>query len=313
MSLNELLGLIMRLICLSVACIFLGSFAGCSQPETHGPKLVAQSQKSEGRRNPGDEKLSERANREAAQRKSQITSEIETLQNHDWAGSYYKGDGLGENVSLMLSPTNGYLFEWHGCMGLYDRNYGSIKQQNDRLQLTFTFPNTQRGFQGIAEQFVLVSWGTRIYLIPQDDLVGFCNDINSGAEPRKRVHGNYQLREGDESKVVAGHPEIPEKFKPYLLDQPIEAKIVEIRNVTTRPSIADWNFKDTEVIIDSGTNAGILKGMELYVVVPNEIVESVVIRDVEDIKSIGVMTQIDDNARVIKTGWKLSTRPSWNN
>jgi len=303
----------MRLIFLSVAFLCLGSFVGCSKPKPNGSSLVAQSEETQTQENAANEKLSERANREATKLKSQISSEIEALRNHDWAGSYYKGDGLGENVSLLLSPTNGYLFEWHGCMGLYDRNYGNIKLQKNRLQLSFTFPNTRQGFQGIAEEFVPVSWGNRTYLIPSDDIVGFCNDVNSGGEPRRRVHGSYLLRDGDESKLVTGHPEIPLKFKPYLLDQPIEAVISEIESVTTRPNICDWNFKDTEVIIDSGTSDGVLPGMELYVVAPNEIVESVIIRSVEDSKSIGLMTQIDDDATVIKTGWKLSTRPRWNN
>ncbi|TWU51424.1 hypothetical protein [Rubripirellula reticaptiva] len=302
----------MRLIALSLTCCFLGLLVGCSKPQPNGLRSVSSLEDASGQEDAANEKLSEQAGRNAAKLKSLITKEIESLGNHAWAGSYYMGDGLGENVSLVISPTNGYVFEWHGCMGLYDRNFGKIKRQNDRLQLSFTFPNNQQGFQGIAGEFTPVSWANRTYLIPSNDLVGFCNDINSGAEPRKQVHGNYLLRDGDESSLVTGHPEIPVKFKPYLLDQPIEAAIIEIGDVTTRPSVCDWNFKDTEVIIDSGTNAGVLQGMELYVVAPNDVVESVIIRSVENNKSIGVMTQIDDDETAIKAGWKLSTRPRWN-
>lgn len=148
------------------------------------------------------DKLSDEAQTNAAELAPRITTELKTLQDHPWAGLYYEGDGRGENVSLMLAPTTGYLFEWHGCMGLYDRNFGRVAVKKGNLHLSFTFPNVREGFQGIADEFVPVSWGKRMYLIPADDMVGFCNDVNSGAEPRTRVYGKYLLREDDDNLPI---------------------------------------------------------------------------------------------------------------
>ena len=86
---------------------------------------------------------------------------------------------------LDLAPKSGYVFEWHGCMGLYDRNYGAVTWTKDRLRLSFTLPNKREGFQGIDEKFIPVAWGDRKYLIPASDIVGFCNEVNAGDEPRK--------------------------------------------------------------------------------------------------------------------------------
>ena len=110
----------MRLTSLLLACVCIGSLVGCPNSQPNTSTSIPLSDENPVEDNDVNEKLSERVNRLAVKLTSDISKEIETVGQHDWAGSYYKGDGLGENVSLILSPKNGYLFEWHGCMGLYD-------------------------------------------------------------------------------------------------------------------------------------------------------------------------------------------------
>jgi hypothetical protein len=57
----------------------------------------------------------------ANSKRQSILEEIRKLQDHEWAGEYYTGDGLGANISLAIAPKSGYVFEWDGCMGLYDK------------------------------------------------------------------------------------------------------------------------------------------------------------------------------------------------
>ena len=298
----------MRLVLLSTVLCCIVLHHGCSNPQG-AAEPPNSSQTLEG---DVDEKLSDAANAQAASLRSQISTELEGLPKHAWAGSYYQGDGLGENVSLILAPKNGYVFEWHGCLGLYDRNYGNVTANHETIKLSFTFPNMRQGFQGIADEFLSISWGDRKYLIPKNDVIGFCNDVNSGDEPRKRVHGRFLLRDGDESIAVNGFPELPDKYNAYLLKRPIEAQIVKIGAITTRPSVCDWNFIDTEIVLNVGTNGGILPGMELHVVEPDDVVQTIEITTVAKSQCTGVMTQMDDEDEQIKTGWRLSTRPRWN-
>jgi hypothetical protein len=244
----------------------------------------------------------------AAQAKREaILAEIKTLGDHEWAGEYYSGDGLGVNISLEIAPGSGYLFEWHGCLGLYDRNYGPVAETDNLIHLSFTFENKRKGFRGIAPDFVAVAWGARRYLIPADDLIGFCNNVNEGREPRMGRYGFYLLRRGDEEKEVAGFPHVPDEFRSYLLDEPIEATITAIGAFTTRPSVCEWNFKDTPVSLDAGSNKGLRPGMELVVIEPSHTVESVRLTSVEADRSEGVMTQTDDE-KGPKAGWRLSTQ-----
>ncbi len=258
-----------------------------------------------------DAKYTDAAEKTAMQLQDHIQTAAKTLTNHPWAGEYYCGDGLGVNVSLLLAPGAGYVFEWHGCLGLYDRNYGKVTETNGRIRLSFTFKNERKGFQGIAEEFIPVPWGERHYLIPADDIVGFCNKVNEGTEPRDAGHGFYLLREGDEKHVASGFPMVPEEYRPYLLAAPIAAEIVNVNSVTTRPSVCEWRFKETTVTLDAGKDKGLRKGMKLHVVKPANLVESVLVTTVADSTSEAVMTQVGEKEPGPKKGWQLSTRCPW--
>src|ERR1041385_1527261 len=64
------------------------------------------------------------ATQAAEKREAAAGAEPASLKNHDWAGTYYHGDGLGFNLTLKLSPGEGAVFRWRGCLGLYDQDHG---------------------------------------------------------------------------------------------------------------------------------------------------------------------------------------------
>src|SRR5687767_13739491 len=61
-----------------------------------------------------------------AARERAFRDELTAFQEHPWAGEYYYGDGLGVNVRLLLTPQSGFVFQWRGCLGVYDRNHGAV-------------------------------------------------------------------------------------------------------------------------------------------------------------------------------------------
>ena len=258
-----------------------------------------------------NDKFSENAAATANTLRERILAEIKQLGDHDWAGEYYEGDGLGVNISLAVAPKAGYVFEWHGCVGVYDRNYGSLAWANDRIRLSFTFDGKTQGVQEMAPEFTPVRWGKRRYLIPANDLVGFCNKINAGEEPRADVHGSYLLRRGDEGAEISGFPNVPKEYRPYLLDRPISARILSVGKYVTRPSSGEWKFKDTPVALSFGSAKGLRVGMELYVTEPRNVVESVWVTRVEVDRSEAIMTQIEEKQPGPERGWQLSTQAPW--
>src|SRR5262249_4127462 len=69
-------------------------------------------------------------------RRAEIKRELAHLQGAAWAGDYYYGDGLGYRFNLMLAPRSGYVYTWHGCLGLYDVDYGTVSWGKGIVKLT---------------------------------------------------------------------------------------------------------------------------------------------------------------------------------
>jgi len=256
-------------------------------------------------RNP---KLSNEAVARVKELNATIDDEAKGLGAEHWAGRYYHGDGLGVNVTVAMAPKGGFTFEWRACIRVYDRNYGSVTERGHSLVLSPVLPNEQEGFKGTPTEFIPVKWGERRYLIPADDVVGFCNQINSGREPRQYAHGFYLMRSGDEKKAVSGGPEFPPGVEQSLLNAPITAKIIEVGAVTSRDSRANWKFYDTKVTLDVGSKQGVVTGMTFHVISPQNVFETARITSVEENKSIATITQMGEKRSIPGVNWKLSTR-----
>ena len=161
-----------------------------------------------------------------------IQTEIEFLFDHDWAGAYFLGDGLS-NISFLAAPESGYVFINSADIGLRAEFYGAVSESNGRINLSVKdrkyFENSMKMYQGVSEELIPVTWGLRRYLIPADKIIDFCNAVNEGDEPRTSVFGNFLLRRGDEKLQVRGLPDIPEEFRNYLQEKPVNAEIIAVK------------------------------------------------------------------------------------
>lgn len=166
------------------------------------------------------------------------------------AGDYYFGDGLGVNCTLKLTAAGKFSFQWRGCLGIYDENQGAFAVSNGVLKITPKKSNVREGFRGTPTDFFPISWGSRLYLVPTNDIVKFCSDVNQGLEPRRGAWGLYYLRRDDRDKAVSGLPAVPELWANYLLDQPVKGTITGL-------------IGKQEAWLDRGTEHGLLEGMIL--------------------------------------------------
>jgi hypothetical protein len=214
-----------------------------------------------------DDNLSAGSQAEADVRAGRIKEELAHLKGHEWPGEYYRGDGLGVNVSLVIAPGAGFVFRWSGCLGLYDLNYGGIAVTGGRIKLSFEHPNRPDGAMGIDPELIPVLWGERHYLVGSAEMKEFANAVNSGIEPRNGLHGLFLLRRGDEKKAATGDPLIPAEYRGLLLTVPITARISRIGE--SQLAKAEWcpsgQFRTTPVTLDAGTEKGVQEGMEFYV------------------------------------------------
>jgi hypothetical protein len=257
-----------------------------------------------------DVKRSPEAVRAVEAKRAEIKKELSGLRKHPWAGEYYYGDGLGVNVSLTLAPQSGFIFQWRGCLGLYDQNYGQIAEKDGRIRLRCSFENRRQGCQGIAEEFLAVPWGDRRYLIPPDRIIAFCNAVNSGTEPRQGLRGFFLLRRDGAQKKVTGFPEVPAKFEKYLLRSPIVGRIASVgRERVEKPGTDGWKRRIIPVTLDRGEADGVLPGMEFHLPRVGIVLSSVQITRVDQRTSEGEFLQDAGFGKVMPAaGWTVTTR-----
>jgi len=179
-----------------------------------------------------------------------VAAELELIPFNDVVGDYYFGDGTGVNCNLTLGGRGEFTFAWHGCLGTYDTNNGSAGIRNGVLHLTPKKPNRRDGFRGTPTDFFPVRWGDRMYLVPTNEMVAFCSEVNQGGEPRSGNWGGYYLRQKDWDLAVTGRPAVAEPWTKFFLSQPVKGEIAQLIN-------------EQEAWLNRGMNDGLLEGMIL--------------------------------------------------
>jgi hypothetical protein len=165
-----------------------------------------------------------------------------------WAGTYYRGDGLGLNWLLELSPWGRYHFTWDTCQGTFKNLRGVLHWEDDVLKVggDDLLPARSRWSGGILGRgasttrdaglsaldrlreilseppwhppgMVPVRWGQRRYLVLKSEGLEFCNLVSRGLEPRTIAHGEVLLAVGDWNLPAPGLPEVPLAWTKYLL------------------------------------------------------------------------------------------------
>jgi hypothetical protein len=253
-----------------------------------------------------EERFTSAANEAVEARRQAIVDELAGPGAPGWAGEYCGDD------RLLVAPKAGFLFERLSDIGPFDQNFGDVAVADGRLHLSFTFDNCREGLRGFPAELIPVRWGERQYLLPADDLMRFCNAINSGAEPRQATWGRCLLRRGDEALSVSGWPDLPAEGRDALLRQPVQATVVEVGPMTSRPSRGNFFFHDTPLRLDAGRAEGLRVGMGLFVIDPESVSENVRIVSVDEHRAVGILTRDWDPILFRpQAGWRVSTRPSW--
>ena len=255
-------------------------------------------------------------------KRRQINREIARSNDHPWAGEYQVA-GIDSSTELTLAPENGYVLRrFHGPSELCYL-HGTVSWDGKIIRLSTPDVPSRHPLE-----YYPVRWGERRYLIPINSIIEFCIDVNTRSEPRRDVIGGFLLRSGDVKREARGKPEVPEEFKAYLLDKPVDATIISMPiSVSTEETqefsrrrgreitIEGRTFRDREIItvvLDKGREGGLLPGMRLFAEERGEIYgySSVVLTNVDETQSEGVISFFfpDEPPHV---GKRFSTYPEW--
>jgi hypothetical protein len=173
------------------------------------------------------------------------------------AGEYFLGDGRGVNKSLVLSSDGRVLVTWSADDGGRSEANGRAEVTGQQLVIHGSSSQSTRVIRSADCRFTFVRWGKRVYLIPGDRMLSFCNAINLGLEPRADMHGQFFLRvtrgQGRRAPVPAeGVPGLPVAWEHVLLKEPLHGVVTGV-------------VREGVVTINLGSKDGIRVGMELWV------------------------------------------------
>jgi len=116
-----------------------------------------------------------------------------------FAGAYYRGDGLGYNVTLVLKEDGRYEAWWDGCLGRYGTAKGNWALKSAKLILT---PSEEIEMMKEHLRVLLVrKYDGRFELLPEED------DRQMNSEEEKRA---FSFTKREEKAAESPEPTRPE-------------------------------------------------------------------------------------------------------
>lgn len=211
------------------------------------------------------------------------------------AGEYSYGNGFDLNCTLVLSPDGRFVYKRCDCEVVVEEVVGRAALKDGELVLEAEVPRKSwpSGMHGVM---IPVTWGQRLYLLPQDDFLGFSNQVNRGVEPISTGSmGRYFLREGDWDRPADGKPSLPHEWQQRLLEHPVRG------TMTGKDPAGRW-------MINLGKKHGVYDGMELSAWAP-DLRQFVTINVVETgAESSAVSVERTQSRNQQLTGWIVYSR-----
>jgi hypothetical protein len=165
------------------------------------------------------------------------------------AGSYKESSGL-ESVSTLLIRRTNEEFRFQYDMKTDDGgNFaaaGPARFVGDRVELVMETLEQNRDFDIDGRHYAIkdILKGTvfkidnRIYLILENQLDRFCNEVNLGMEPQTTDGGYFSRDLGNEGPAAAT-PELPPHVEKMILAKPLVGEVLSVEDGRARISLGE--------------------------------------------------------------------------
>lgn len=87
----------------------------------------------------------------------------------DLPGTYYSGDGMGRNVTVVLNGDGTFTSDWQGCLGAYGQARGTWLLEGD--QVLFSPANEQEMLTGYLRQATTIRHAGQLGFARAEDVV----------------------------------------------------------------------------------------------------------------------------------------------
>lgn len=249
-----------------------------------------------------------RIQEEAEAKIARIKAEVAKFKNHPWAGEY----SGGMRGYLAISPNLGAAVMSGPCIVMYGTR--SSVHQNEKGWLEFSpDKNKKFAFRAFDGALVPVHWGSRRYLIPEQELQRFTADINLGEEPSNVSDsraGMHYLSMGDEDKPVSGLPDLPAEYLKKIRSVAVDANISALKLLKNYPRDHSCG-REYRVTLDKGSADGLAVGDTLRLTNSSESYKRIELIEVRIQSAIAeVFVDADsctDRSKSPNKSWKYTT------
>lgn len=241
-----------------------------------------------------DEPISDELYSTVETRAALIRNELATTKDIDWAGTYFQGDH--HPTILTLSPENGFLVtaSLHTFSPSWV-NFGKVVFEEDRVRLFPDLGEKEKSSHVLPSEFILIRWGDVRFLVPEPELKLFAYDVNSRSP---HLFSDYFAKRFDEEPK--GLPVLPPPYARFL-------------SMKTLAVTAISQERDDVVVVNAGSNKGVIEGMSFYLVGRRSVWMMIRVKKVLgdraecQIYSRGT-SLADQNLLNVKKGWKFVSR-----
>ncbi len=232
--------------------------------------------------------------------REQLKKELAHGEHQPWEGEFLRG---AYEVEFLHLSNGRYTRDGHRYAG----DMGAYTVKDSVIALRSLSPSEGRE---LDTDLVVVPWGKRIYLVESHWMIHFCNQVNSGDEPRNGYRGLSFLKEGGWDLEVDGQPSIPLEFQGYLLTSPVTASIRSFGEerkavpIVGRPR----TFDGMMAILDCLRSKELKPGMELFSAKVEGITIAHVLNVSDDAVDVLLEKQFDNEQRSPAVGSEFSSR-----
>lgn len=142
---------------------------------------------------------------------------------------FLRGQGCLWSESLVLTANGTFERNFRGCEG-GSYSSGAVDRSATRIVLHDPRASDMPSADGVRalDPLLVVDWGERRYLVPEEMALDFCNAVNNRREPRAaELDGYFFIRQGDPLLPTTGRPALPQEWSRLVLDHVVESTTSE--------------------------------------------------------------------------------------
>jgi hypothetical protein len=184
-----------------------------------------------------------------------------------WAGAYdVGGRSLYPSPDLTITLRDGMTYRFASCTWQgTPQHFPIVRASENRIEVDLG--GDASDLPGLSRAYVYTSWGSTEFLVPEDRMPQFCFYANDLSNLNARV-SPFPMRPtwwATSAGTPIPAPIVPPQFQKYLLRDVVEAVVLESSSRLTGEEYLDQPIAEAAVLVDAGSDRGLLPGMSLFV------------------------------------------------